>query len=1233
MRLRRGHRRRSTSWASSPSSGATRRRRGRTTPGSSPATPALQRPTSRATSSSAWGGSLSRVWGRGLGGAGVSETRENRGEMPFLDHVEELRWRILKSLVAVLLASLVGWVVVEHVDVIRMLMRPIVPLLPDGKLKFTSPTEPFLITLKFAFALGLLLASPVVIYQLWAFLTPALYPREKRLIVPALSVGVVLFLTGAGIAFEWLLPHILRMLFSFQPQVFSPIITADGYFSFAAQFLIAIGLAMELPLVVVILTALGLVTPQFLARNRRYALAIGAVAAALLAPPDALSMLVGIVLLMALYEVSIWCAWVVTKRRARRDQASRGGAAGLIALLLLVGGSLDAQTPPFPGARPDTTPRTAADSTAQGRLDTATARRLGLPTGPTRSFPASDAVIDSLLKLHGYRITQYVADTLIVQGGDTQTIHLRGEAYVEREGTKLESDSIRYHQRSCRLDAIGDPRLFDQATVMVGEGMRYDTCIKRGTVHNALTDFQQGVARWYVRGDLAVDSGSTRLYGSRSEVTSDENPVPDYHFSTGEMKWLNKNVMVARPAVLYIHDVPIMWLPFIFQDVRKGRRSGILVPRFGLNDIVRPVRSYQRHVLNVGYYWAINDYFDFLLSADWYAARYLSLRAKSSYKWLDRFIDGGVSFERFGQLDVPGSSIRLGWQHQQRFSSRTRFSASVDYASNTSVLQTNTVNPFLATASLTSQVNFTKQFDWGTLSVGGSRSQEVGNGLVSQTIPTVNLAPSPINITPSITWSPGFSFTNQQAFHQVQTPVVLPGGALDTLFADNRVSTLNLQTPLRIGPWNWSNTLDVTDNISNARQEFDIPDSTAPGGLRRVLFDQTFSTSINWQTGINLPSLFTGTWKLQPAIAIVNQTSQGPFMIRNQYTNGQFLRQGKRLQFSAGLSPTFFGFFPGFGPIARIRHSISPLISYAYAPGSDVDPAFAYALDPTRRNFTTRSDPQQTISLGLSQNFEAKLKPPAGDTTQRAARKIRLLSVNTSSLSYNFEQAKQPGHTGWQTSSISNAFASDLLPGFRLSVTHDLWKGQVGTDTAKFDPFLINLSARFAITPATIRGLAGLLGLGGKSNQPPATQPPAGAEGQPVGGPNPLDRTRVGGPSGVPIGAGGRGFNLSLNYTKVRSRPQSDSTSIGAPAGSQQVGFTLSFQPTAHWSATWDSNYNFDTRQFGAHAIRLERDLHRWHASFSFLKAPNGNFAFSFYVALLDQPDIKFDYEQQSFTQ
>src|SRR5207302_6895982 len=152
---------------------------------------------------------------------------------------------------------------------------------------------------------------------------------------------------------------------------------------------------------------------------------------------------------------------------------------------------------------------------------------------------------------------------------------------------------------------------------------------------------------------------------------------------------------------------------------------------------------------------------------------------------------------------------------------------------------------------------------------------------------------------------------------------------------------------------------------------------------------------------------FTGSWKLQPGIAIVNQTSQGSYRIRNQFTGGQWVQQGKRLQFSAGLSPTFFGFFPGIGPIARIRHSVSPIVSYAYAPRSQVSDEFAHAVDPTGRNFRARSDPQQTISLGLSQNLEAKLNPPPGDTSGHAARKIPPLTTSTGPLPHAFDHAKQ----------------------------------------------------------------------------------------------------------------------------------------------------------------------------------------------------------------------------------
>src|SRR5262245_6051788 len=207
--------------------------------------------------------------------------------MPFLDHLEELRWRLLYSLGALVIGTVIGWFLVQHVDVLELLKRPIAPYLPDGRLVFTSPAEPFLLTLKIAFAVGLVLASPVVIYQLWAFLAPALYARERRVIVPALVAGVLLFAAGAAAAYGYALPAALRVLFDFQRNDLAPVITIDRYFGFAVPFILAFGAVTELPLVITILAALGVVTPQFLSRHRRWAVMIGAVAAALLSPPDA----------------------------------------------------------------------------------------------------------------------------------------------------------------------------------------------------------------------------------------------------------------------------------------------------------------------------------------------------------------------------------------------------------------------------------------------------------------------------------------------------------------------------------------------------------------------------------------------------------------------------------------------------------------------------------------------------------------------------------------------------------------------------------------------------------------------------------------------------------------------------------------------------------------------------------------------------------------------------------
>src|SRR3712207_4135104 len=119
--------------------------------------------------------------------------RTSSGEMPFLDHLEELRWRLLWSLLALVVCAIVGFVLVTRLDVLGLLIKPIEPFLGGTKLKYLSPTDPFFITLRLAILVGGLLASPVIIYQIWSFLAPALLPSEKRVIVPALYLGLVLF--------------------------------------------------------------------------------------------------------------------------------------------------------------------------------------------------------------------------------------------------------------------------------------------------------------------------------------------------------------------------------------------------------------------------------------------------------------------------------------------------------------------------------------------------------------------------------------------------------------------------------------------------------------------------------------------------------------------------------------------------------------------------------------------------------------------------------------------------------------------------------------------------------------------------------------------------------------------------------------------------------------------------------------------------------------------------------
>ena len=1178
-----------------------------------------------------------------------------KGEMPFLDHLEELRKRILWSLLAVIVAFALGLWLVSQFHLIDLLKRPIAPFLPSGQLTVLSPTEPLMITLKMGFIVGLVLASPVILWQLWAFLSPALYEKEKKTLVPALFVGLLLFLGGAVASFVFIVPQALRVLLSFQQGTFNPMITFEAYFSFVMQLVLALGLSCELPLLMIILAALGIVATPLLNRIRPYAVVGSFVAGAILSPgADVLSMFMLTIPLLFLYEVGVAGVWVVQRRRqkaeaARQAVSGMGGVGTAVLLLAVLAGSAQAQQPPppqpppvrpglFPQQRPGDTTRPGVP--AGRRMDSASARRLGLPSAPKRGFPDTDSIMAQLLNLEGYSATRYLADTATVQAVDRQ-VELKGNAMTERSGSTLEARSIRYQEGTCLVEAEGEPHLFQQGQVLIGASARFNTCTERGVVRDALTNFSEGGGNWFVRGNLAVDSSRSRLYGGHAEMTSCDLPIPHYHFEAKEMKWVSKSVMVARPAVLYVRDVPIAWIPFLFQDTKPGRRSGILIPQFGFNDIVRTSRGYNRQISNIGYYWAPSDFFDAQVQMDWFNKRYLALGVTANYNVRNRFLNGALNYAHQRESG-GGLSHSIDWRHSQQFNASTSLTLDAHYSTNSALVARNSFDPLVTTQDIRSQGNFTKRFPWGQVTAGLSRRETISNGSGDMTLPSLSVSPKPIDIGRSITWSPTANFSNQLTFKTpASSPLLLPrsGGVIDTipLTTDSRNSSFNLDTPVRIGSFNLPLNLNVTDRSATGRttSSFRVPDETTPDPSDSVLVSQfqqgDFSSSFDWNTQIQLPILFRSTWKLVPSLNMSNSLQGQPFALRNSQTGGGFVHQGKRFGLSLSLSPTFFGLLPGIGGLSKIRHTFQPSISYTFQPKASVPEAFARAISKPGQAVVTTSPRSQTLTFLLNQNFEGKGKPLPDDTLGTSARKIKLISINTGSISYDFEQAKLPGKSGWTTDVLSNQIASDLIPGFTLNVSHDLWEGEVGSDTAKFRPFLTSVSTQFSITENTLRSLGAIFGLTTKplpNPQAAGNRPPANLGMGGVELPGGVRRNTLL-QSNQLLTRGGQPFaaNLTVNLSRTRSITGIDGTKIPGQNNSS-IGLNARFSPTRFWNVTWATQYNTADHKFESQNVQLSRDLHEWRAAFNFMKAPNGNFSFYFSIFLTDFPDINYKYNQ-----
>ena len=992
-------------------------------------------------------------------------------------------------------------------------------------------------------------------------------------------------------------------------------------------------------------------------------------------------------------------------------------AAGCV-LFVGAGGEIAAQVRTVPTtARPDTTAQrkdtvAAKRDTAAARRDTTRRDSAAVDSSAKRDlikWNEPDSVMQALMKRAGYTATRYQGDTAVFNA-QTHALQLIGnKAGVSRDQTVLVGHTVVYSDSTKILIARGDTVILrdpeQQAADVIARGqMIYSLSLRRGCVTNISTAVESG-EKWYVEGAnacfvsdttrFATDTTrgrETAFYARNASLTSCDDSIPDYHFKAGQIKMVSKNLMVARPAVLYIGDVPILWLPFIFQDMRSGRRSGILTPRFGLSELFRNSPTYRRHLENLGYYFAISDYMDAQIALDWRSGArpsegdpgWVQLNSELQYRWLDRFMTGRIALSHHAQRD-GNTNTALSWFHDQNFSQDSHLHADVNYVTNTSIQRSTSFNPMQVLAAISSNASYTNKIGPASLDFGGQNTQHPGRKTVDRTFPIFSISSPTIAVTSWLDWTPSFNFRTARQLNLDQPGdftyrfFTNPNGDPDSvaLKRNTRETTSGFTTPIRIGGFNWNNTFSLRDREIDAPQKFVIQNPEDSALKTERVFDKTYDTDIDWQTSFSLPNIFHGSLNLAPQFSIVNVDPSHGFWVRSHLSNGQFVHQGKRFQTGISASPTLFALFPGFGPVTRFRHSITPVISYSYAPAGQLSTEFLQATNRSRQAFLG-SLQQNQVSLNISQVLEAKLRN--SDTSSTAEpKKIKVLSLDFSSLAYDFERARKTHRSGFTTPNFNTNIASDLLPGFRGNIAWSLYQGDVLSDTARFKPFRTDIGAS-----VTLNGQSGIFGvftrLFGRAvpNEHPQMEKVEASPDDALA--NRVASTPVAGITSrtsqysVP---NTQGWSATLTYSSSRQRPPTGNGRIFdsnffqtqcAPVAANPIVYqqcidqaiataanaqpltsgisggpfyrvpsrdnlqsSMNFHLTPMWAGTWTTNYDFTAKKFGSHTVTLQRQLHDWRAIFGFTQAPNGNFAFNFFIALNAEPDLKFNYDKQTY--
>jgi len=245
---------------------------------------------------------------------------DTEDKIPFTAHLEELRKRLITCFIAVIIGFGLCYGFKEKL--FQILTHPLISVMKEGEtLIYTGLPEAFFTFLKVSFLGGLMIASPVIIYQFWMFVAPGLYDREKRLLLPIVFLSTIFFVGGALFGYFIVFPYGFQFFLGFATETIRPMPSMKEYLSFSAKLLLAFGLVFELPLVLTFLARLGIVSVEFLKKNRKYAILLFFIGAAILTPPDVVTQVMMALPLMLLYEISIVGARIFGRKKMDVEEA------------------------------------------------------------------------------------------------------------------------------------------------------------------------------------------------------------------------------------------------------------------------------------------------------------------------------------------------------------------------------------------------------------------------------------------------------------------------------------------------------------------------------------------------------------------------------------------------------------------------------------------------------------------------------------------------------------------------------------------------------------------------------------------------------------------------------------------------------------------------------------------------------------------------------------------------